>query len=322
MKHGLCLKFIPYAYTFLKKPKSSLMKTYRYLWAVLITATLFVQCKNETDTDVEAETQTEMEVLKENTEIDLSGTEAYYVLAASGLRMRTGPSLKSEKMDVVEYSEKIQVIMDDAIQPIVVNGIKGRMLKVIYKNKTGYMFEGYLSSIPVPEKEQTYAAYARQLKRKGYDANFEERWSKEEPIGYETLTLPTKNLQEAFLIVQRLNIFPISFDLPANANPKSLTTRINGKTVNLKVNKPNFLSKVLKQPNSPNSKTFIFDFSLSYDDEGNVLWYDQGTIGFEFNTQKILEVIKVDYIAAGADIAYSLKQSESFYILEITTWLD
>jgi hypothetical protein len=277
------------------------MKTYRYLLAVLITATLFVQCKNETDTDVESETQTVMEAVVESTEINLSETEAYYVLAASGLRMRTGPSLKSEKMDVVEYGEKIQVIMDDDIQPIVVNGVKGRMLKVIYKNKTGYMFEGYLSSIPVPEKEQTYAAYARQLKRKGYDANFEEHWSKENPIGYETLTLPTKNLQEAFLIIQRLNIFPISFDLPTNANPKSLTTRINGKTVNLKVNKPN----------PTHSRTFTFFVSLEY--------YDQVTIDFKFNTQKTLEVIECYWLMGGGDANYSLRQAENYCVLEVVS---
>jgi hypothetical protein len=304
MKHGLCLKFIPYVYTFLKKPKSSLMKTYRYLWAVLITATLFVQCKNETDTDVESKNQTEMEVLTENTEINLSETEAYYVLAASGLRMRIGPSLKSEKMDVVEYGEKIEVFMNDDIQPIVVNGVKGRMLKVIYKNKTGYMFEGYLSSIPVPEKEQTYAAYARQLKRKGYDANFEEHWDKEEPIGYQTLTLPTKNLQEAFLIVQRLNIFPISFDLPTNANPKSLTTRINGKTVNLKVNKPN----------PTHSRTFTFFVSLAY--------YEEVTIDFKFNTQKILEVIECYWLMPGGDTNYSLRQPYDYCVLEVVSSQD
>jgi hypothetical protein len=174
---------------------------------------------------------------------------------------------------------------------------------VIYKNKTGYMFEGYLSSIPVPEKEQTYAAYARQLKRKGYDANYEERWGEEEY--YEILTLPTKNLQEAFLIIQRLNIFSIGFDLPANANPKSLTTRINGETVNLKVNKPN----------SANDRTFIFDFDLN--NVGD--WIEpKGTIDFEFNTQKKLEVIKIYYESMSR--SYSLKQSGSFYILAITMW--
>jgi hypothetical protein len=285
------------------------MKTYRYLWAVLITATLFVQCKNETNTDVESETQTEMEAVVENAEINLSETEAYYVLAASGLRMRTGPSLKSEKMDVVEYGEKIEVTMNDDIQPIVVNGVKGRMLKVIYKNKTGYMFEGYLSSIPVPEKEQTYAAYARQLKRKGYDANFEKRWD-EANTWYETLMLPTKNLQEAFLIMQRLNIFPISFDLPANANPKSLTTRINGKTVNLKVNKPN----------SANGRTFIFGANLSYDDAGMV--NEPVTIGFEFNTQKTLEVIEVYCLMPGGDANYSLQQPYDYCILKVVSSQD
>lgn len=284
------------------------MKTYIYLFAFCLSTTLFVQCGNSSESPQSSNGE---EASAANPDIDLSETEAYYVLAASGLRMRTGASLDSEKMNVVEYGEKVQVVTNDDSAPIVVNGIKGRMLKAIYKNETGYMFEGYMSSIPVPDKNQMIADYARQLKRKGYEATYKESATDDEMELEEVLTLPTKNLQETFLIGQRLNIFEADFDLPTTDTPKSLTARVKGKTLTLKLENPNTIGKVDNVGSTDGAANYVegYIFDMSNDNEAG---YWMQNIDLKFDS-KALNVVSVSAAYEGGSWTCELEKSGSFY---------
>jgi len=159
---------------------------------------------------------------------EFTETEELYVLARNGLRMRKGTDLKSEKMEVVPYGTKLQAVTSDAHAIPPVGGMRGSMVKVFHGKEQGYMFDGYLSSLPVPQKNQGAEEYAKYLKRKSIPAKFETEFENEITLD-EKLTLPTKSLQEAILIGQRIHYFmDYQFDIPKR-NAKTLDFSINGK---------------------------------------------------------------------------------------------
>lgn len=284
------------------------MKMYIYLFAFCLSTVFLVQCGDSSESSRNKTKQGESSAA--SPDINLSETEAYYVLAAAGLRMRADASLDGEKMSVVEYGEKVQVVTNDNSAPIVVNGIKGRMLRAVYKNETGYMFEGYMSSIPVPDKDQSMADYARQLKRKGYEATYKETVTDDEMEQEEILTLPTKNLQETFLLGQRLNIFQADFDLPTSDSPKSLTARVKGKSLNLKLENPNTIGNVTETGSTDGAnyvEGYIFDMS-----KNNESGYWMQNIDLKYN-DKTLNVISVSAAYEGGSWTCKLEKAGNFF---------
>lgn len=158
---------------------------------------------------------------------DFTETESLYVLARNGLRMRKEANLISEKMEVVPYGTQVQAITNDS-KAITVGAMKGNMVKVIHGKDQGYMFDGYLTSIPVPQKQQMITEYTRYLKRKSVEADYEEEMTGEIELS-EVFVIPAKSFLEALLIGQRIHYFiSFDFDLPKTGD-KKLDFALNGK---------------------------------------------------------------------------------------------
>jgi hypothetical protein len=75
-----------------------------------------------------------------------------YVMANSGLTLRIEPRLDSESLGVVEYGSSVQVLnQPDSIQRSeILNWVEGKWIFVEYDGVKGYMFDGYLSDLPIP----------------------------------------------------------------------------------------------------------------------------------------------------------------------------
>lgn len=73
-----------------------------------------------------------------------------YVLAPSGLRMRSAPQ-NGKKIELIPYSGKVIVVevTEKAIKQTI-EGLQGRWIKVRFKFNEGYVFDGFLSHIPAP----------------------------------------------------------------------------------------------------------------------------------------------------------------------------
>lgn len=156
--------------------------------------------------------------------------ENRYIIAASGLRMRKTPALNGEKMDVIAYGETVRIDLSDATPIPPVDGFQGQMVKVKYGEVEGYMFDGFLSALPVPKAGETsyedIKKYARLLKIKGFKTEAKEKTS-EISVNY-VFSLPTPNFQEAFLIARQLDLLPTTFTLPSPEKPNQLVINDNG----------------------------------------------------------------------------------------------
>ncbi len=196
----------------------------------------FTSCDDAQDADQDTNTDVTNQSDEENgdSKTDLSASNTYYVLAEKGLTMREEPNLDSKKLEVVNYGLAVQVIAEDAHAISPVGGLTGKMVKVIHGDNEGYMFDGYLSSIPVPLKNQGVEEYVKSLKRKSLSAD--NRYEDEnEMSAAEVVSIPAASFQEALLIGQRLGLLSISFDIP-NKNAKQMQFQLNGKTNTAKRN--------------------------------------------------------------------------------------
>lgn len=86
------------------------------------------------------------------------------VWAISGLNMRIAPDLNSEKITTIPYGERVRIIEKDknasilevVLQSEIDSGgdeipaikIKGGWSKVLYRDKVGYVFDGFISKLP------------------------------------------------------------------------------------------------------------------------------------------------------------------------------
>jgi hypothetical protein len=84
----------------------------------------------------------------------VEGTQLF-VMANSGLTLRIEPSLDAESLGVVEFGSSVQVLnQPDSLQYTeVFNWVEGKWIFVEYDGIKGYMFDGYLSDLPIPVYE-------------------------------------------------------------------------------------------------------------------------------------------------------------------------
>ena len=71
-----------------------------------------------------------------------------YVLSIEGLNLRKNPATNAERVTVIPCKAEVQVLEKTDIA-LTMSGIKGHWVKVKYKNATGYVFDGFLTSIPL-----------------------------------------------------------------------------------------------------------------------------------------------------------------------------
>lgn len=176
--------------------------------------------------------------------VNFSETETFYVLATGGLRLREAADLTSEKKEILSYGSKVEVAPLNAVAIDAVSGLQGKMVKTMQGNKEGFAFDGYLSSIPVPEEGQTPVEYVMWLKSKKLAANFEQIESADGMEAEDVLTLPARNFQEAFLIGKKINIFQTDFDLLENSKQSNLTIRKGKNTLQIKAQKDSDVKEI------------------------------------------------------------------------------
>ena len=81
----------------------------------------------------------------------VEGTQLY-VMANSGLTLREAPNKDAEVLEVVDFGSVVHVLnQPDSVQSYeMINWVEGQWLFVEYDGVTGYMFDGYLSDLPLP----------------------------------------------------------------------------------------------------------------------------------------------------------------------------
>jgi hypothetical protein len=82
------------------------------------------------------------------------------VMSKSGLKLRLSPNLDSPVLEVIQYGETI-FLEEDSInsrEAFNVSWTKGKWIKVQYENQVGFVFDGFVSSLPVPLQDTEFAA--------------------------------------------------------------------------------------------------------------------------------------------------------------------
>jgi len=158
-----------------------------------------------------------------------------YVTAPSGLSLREYNNLDSKKLTVMPYGTKVKLITVEENETMTVVGIKGGMNQVEYNNKTGYAFNGYLSSFFPPEKDSNAKQYIEDLKASHPTASYSKitGGTASKPTETETVLLPTTKWHEGFTFGQRLFDVPTSFAFPSQKG-RDTQTIVNAK-------KPNYM---------------------------------------------------------------------------------
>lgn len=75
-----------------------------------------------------------------------------YVMANSGLTMRAEPSLKSESLGIIGFGSNVTVLTQpDSVDTYEkIEWVEGNWIHVEHDGVEGYMFDGYLSDLPLP----------------------------------------------------------------------------------------------------------------------------------------------------------------------------
>lgn len=94
-------------------------------------------------------------------ELMFKNNSVLYVFSISGLNMRDEPSTSSKVLEMVPYGSKITVL--DTVSKIqAIDNYRGYFIKAAYNGRTGYLFDGFLSSLPAPDlkKNECLDTYA------------------------------------------------------------------------------------------------------------------------------------------------------------------
>lgn len=81
--------------------------------------------------------------------------ETVYITAPSGLTLREAPNVNSRILEVIPFGESVNVIIeDDEFEKTQrIDWIDGQWIKVEFEGLSGFVFDGFVSSLPVPLHE-------------------------------------------------------------------------------------------------------------------------------------------------------------------------
>jgi SH3-like domain-containing protein len=74
-----------------------------------------------------------------------------WVTTEAGLQMREKPDINAKKIDTIPYTDQVKILEEKGVN-ITISGATGKWCKVEWKDKTGWVFGGFLSNIE-PEKK-------------------------------------------------------------------------------------------------------------------------------------------------------------------------
>lgn len=207
------------------------MNTVKLSSLALLGALTLVACKEAPKEIQESETQS---VLNEQLAMTENLTDAKatlednevtyrYVTARTGLSLREFDNLNSEKLAIIPYGTKLEIVEHEGQNTMKVNNIKGGMDKVNFNRKTGFVFNGYLSKYFPPEEDMLPAGYAKELKEVYSNVSFTEvnGGTASKPVNTETLVLPGATWHEAYFIAQKIFDIPKEFEFPKQTGKAS-----------------------------------------------------------------------------------------------------
>ena len=84
--------------------------------------------------------------LKANTE----PLESKYVYAFSGLKLRSLPGVEGDVIKVIPFGAKVQILEMTNLEETI-EWMQGSWVKVSHEGTSGYLFEGFISELPLPE---------------------------------------------------------------------------------------------------------------------------------------------------------------------------
>jgi len=70
-------------------------------------------------------------------------------MAFSGLKIRSAPNLNGQVLTVIPFGERVEVIGKSSIEERI-EWMSGNWIKVNYQGIEGYVFDGFVSKLPVP----------------------------------------------------------------------------------------------------------------------------------------------------------------------------
>ena len=187
------------------------MKTKALAIAALTAITFFTSCEEK----LPQQTEIALTQITNQPPVEKK-TTSFYVTAASGLSLREYNNLKSQKLAVMPYGTKVEVVTLEANNTMNIRGVEGGMHQVLYNNKTGFAFSGYLSDLFPPEPGVNPKMYIADLQNTHPTASITELvgGTASKPSSTETLLIPTTKWHEAYLIAQKLYGIPRDFALP------------------------------------------------------------------------------------------------------------
>jgi hypothetical protein len=80
-----------------------------------------------------------------------SQTDQRYINSEHGLRLRDNPSNESNIISNIPFNDPV-VLSGREGEPIQIDGINGKWIEVFWSDKSGWVFDGYLSKIPSSKK--------------------------------------------------------------------------------------------------------------------------------------------------------------------------
>jgi len=71
------------------------------------------------------------------------------VTAFSGLKIRTAPGLESQVLKIIPFGESVEIV-ESNITSSTIEWMEGHWTKIKHDDVEGYVFDGFLSSLPIP----------------------------------------------------------------------------------------------------------------------------------------------------------------------------
>ena len=144
-------------------------------------------------------------------------TQVAYVAARAGLVLRQAADRTSPAIMTLPYGTQVALSVGVERDSSYVDQLRGVMAPATAQGKSGFLFTGYLVSVPPPplthpHRIRRVAEYAATLQDSGHAQRFVDPNGQGRPWG---LTLPVHDLQSAFLIGRVLFGIPQDYHFPA-----------------------------------------------------------------------------------------------------------
>lgn len=153
-----------------------------------------------------------------------------YVLAPGGLYLRAHNNLHSERLTLMPWGAKVLVEQMPEINTMTVSGIPGTMYRVCFKDLQGYAFSGYLGPYAPPGHKMNaaeYTAHLLEMQEGAADSSDIPQYTRTvsddltAPSVSESLLMPGMNLNQAYLVAQRLFGIPEDLKCPSVEGPEN-----------------------------------------------------------------------------------------------------